>query len=372
MLPELIMTPTDFVAVLNQTLDFAYPTAVIEGEISEFRISKNKWVYFSLKDELSSVAFFGSVYQLPGPLTDGMMVKVTGSPRLHPRYGFSVSFSSITPVGEGSIKKAADLVRLKLAGEGLFAPERKRLLPVTPQRVGLITAATSAAAADFMKGLNNRWVGVEVLLIDSLVQGDNAPEQIIKAVSHFNQMTNPPEVLVITRGGGGVEDLSVFNDERVIRAVAASRTPTLIAIGHETDESLAELAADSRANTPTAAANILVPDKKQILSELDFIKKAIAQSVKQILHDAQADRLHKLAVVKNSLTAIMVLERDRLRALSRILTAFNPNNVLRRGYALVSVGDRLLTSTNKVKLGDMLNIKMYDGNIKAKAKSIDA
>ena len=151
---EIVFTPTDFVAVFNQTLELAYPVVAIEGELANFRVSRNRWVYFDIKDELASVKFFGSTYLLPGPLEDGLKLRVVGSPRLHPQFGFSITFQSIQPVGEGAIKKAADLVRAKLETEGLFAPQRKRPLPEIPRRVGLITAAASAACADFIKILN--------------------------------------------------------------------------------------------------------------------------------------------------------------------------------------------------------------------------
>src|SRR5581483_12363015 len=154
---EIIFTPADFIAALNQTLEFAYPSVVIEGELSNFRVSKNRWVYFDLKDELASVPLFGTVYSLPGPLEDGLTIRVVGMPRMHPRFGFSVNFQSILPVGEGSLKKAADLLLQKLSAEGLFEPERKRPLPQIPETIGLVTAAGSAAAADFEKILNERW-----------------------------------------------------------------------------------------------------------------------------------------------------------------------------------------------------------------------
>ena len=144
-MPEIIYSPTDFVAVINQTLEYAYPRVTIEGELANFRVSKNRWVYFDLKDENANVSFFGTIYQLPGPLEDGLMVRAIGLPRLHPRFGFSVTLESLVPVGEGALKKASDLLHKKLEKEGLFAPERKRSLPLTPQRIGLITAAKSAA-----------------------------------------------------------------------------------------------------------------------------------------------------------------------------------------------------------------------------------
>src|SRR5579864_1836422 len=197
---ELVVSVSEFVALLNQTLEFAYPNVTIAGELSDFRVSKNKWVYFNLKDEFASVKFFGSVYQLPGPLEDGLLLEVRGMPQLHPLYGFSVNVQNIRPVGEGSIRRAAALLQAKLAREGLFDESRKRPLPYPPQHIGLITSSEAAAYSDFMKILNARWQGLTIDFIDVAVQGEQAVGQIVEAIEHFNTLAEPPEVLVITRG----------------------------------------------------------------------------------------------------------------------------------------------------------------------------
>lgn len=360
---ELVFTPSEFVAVLNQTLEYAYPSVVIEGELAEFRVSKNTWVYFKLVDDQSSVSFFGSIYGLPGPLQDGLSVRVAGAPRLHPRFGFSVNFSSVAPVGEGSIKKAADLLAAKLQKEGLFEQSRKRVLPLTPSRVGLVTSAKSAACADFMKVLNERWGGVEVLLIDSLVQGEQAATQLVHAIEHFNQLAHPPEVLVITRGGGSAEDLSVFNDERVVRAVAASRAPTLVAVGHETDVSLAELAADRRASTPTAAAAGLVPDRKQVMAELASLGKSLKQTVAYRVKERQAALANLKLWLPQQLKDTLKNEKVRLANLERVLKALSPEAILAKGYALLRSDGGYITSAKAVSAGDRLKAQLHDGTI---------
>jgi exodeoxyribonuclease VII large subunit len=367
---DLVLTPTDFVAFLNQTLEYAYPQVTIEGELSNFKVAKNRWVYFDLKDELSSVSFFGVVTSLPGPLEDGLKVRVVGAPRLHQRFGFSINFSSITPVGEGALKKAADLLRQKLQLEGLFALERKRLLPELPNLIGLITAANSAARADFMKILNERWGGVEVLLIDTLVQGDQAPAQLVAAIEHFNSMPSMPEVLVITRGGGSADDLAAFDDERVVRAVSASRVPTLIAIGHETDESLAELAADKRASTPSNAAASLTPDRKAELASLKSLSVSLARTLVDA-HAASLERVNELAqrlsaAVKNLLSG----ESERLKATARLAKNYDPNAALRRGYAIVSKNGHHIGNIAGVKIGDKLAIKLSGGTISSKVQQV--
>ncbi|HET7630253.1 MAG TPA: exodeoxyribonuclease VII large subunit, partial [Candidatus Saccharimonadales bacterium] len=231
--PEFELSVSDFVALHNQILEYALPEVTIVGELTNFRVSKNRWIYFDLKDETASVRFFGTVYQLSGPLEDGMLLRVRGTPRLHPLYGFSVTVSSLQPAGEGSLLKAFDLLQAKLTAEGLFDPARKRSLPYPPERIGLITSSESAAYADFMKIIGARWSGLEIVLADVQVQGEAAIAQLVAAVEMFNQLAQPPEVLIVTRGGGSAEDLQAFSSEQVTRAVAASRIPTLVAVGHE-------------------------------------------------------------------------------------------------------------------------------------------
>lgn len=365
---EVVFSPADFVAVFNQTLEFAYPNVVIEGELADFRVSRNRWVYFSLKDEMASVKFFGSVYSLPGPLQDGLKLRVVGVPRLHPQFGFSITFSSIQPVGEGSIKKAADLLRAKLDAEGLFAPERKRSLPVLPARIGLVTAAASAAAADFIKILNERWGGVEVLLADVLVQGEQAPAGIVAALEHFEQTSPLADVLVVTRGGGSTEDMAAFNDERVVRAIAGSRTPTLVAIGHEVDTSLAELAADMRASTPSNAAQIVVPDKRHVLSMLREVEAGLGQRFKHHLGDSLA-ALEVSAEGLNAKLSFLIDDAKR-SAIERkkLVSLFDPKAALKRGYAIVKKGSRHVTSIRQVTSRDKLSLELADGKIGVEAQ----
>lgn len=367
MSPEIVFSPADFVAVFNQTLEFAYPTVVIEGELADFRVSRNRWVYFSLKDDVASVKFFGSVYSLPGPLQDGLRLRVIGTPRLHPQFGFSITFSAIQPVGEGSIKKAADLLRAKLEAEGLFAPERKRPLPDVPSRIGLITAATSAAAADFIKILNERWAGVEIVLADVLVQGEQAPSSIVTALEHFEQINPLADVLVLTRGGGSAEDLAAFNDERVVRAVAGSRTPTLVAIGHEVDISLAELAADQRASTPSNAAQLVVPDKTHVLDQLQSLSNGLSRQLKDRLADSKKELDTVAENLRRQLSAMTADARHRLVERTRIITLFDPRSALKRGYAIIKKGGLHIVSIRQIKSRDKLNLELVDGKITATA-----
>lgn len=365
---QLILSPSDFVGLLNQTLEIAYPGVVIEGELTNFKVSKNRWVYFDLQDESASIKFFGTVYMLPGPLEDGMMVRVSGAPRLHPRFGFSVNARSIAPAGAGSIKQAVNLLAAKLEAEGLFDTARKRPLPALPRTIGLITAAGSAAYADFMKILNERWGGVEVQLADVYVQGAQAPTQIVRAVEYFNELSALADVLVVTRGGGSAEDLAAFSDERVVRAVAASRIPTLVAVGHEVDVSLAELAADLRASTPTNAAQLAVPSRQETLAGFAVAKKSLTEIIGNRLKDADRETKVSRKYLTSQVFLLLTDRQKLIHSHRKLISVFDPRAALKRGYAIVSRAGQNITSIKKIKSGDRLDIQLADGTIGAKVQ----
>jgi len=367
---DITLSVSEFVSLVNQTLEYAYPAVTITGELANFRVSKNRWVYFDLKDDDASVRFFGTVYQLPGPLEDGMLLAVQGNPRLHQLYGFSVNIVRMRPVGEGSIKKAAALLEAKLKAEGLFDPSRKRMLPYPPRRIGLITSGESAAYRDFVKILNARWGGVQVELIDVQVQGEIAPLQITAAIEQFNQQAEPPDVLVVTRGGGSAEDLAAFSTEQVTRAVAASRIPTLVAIGHEVDISLAELAADQRASTPSNAAELLVPDRKHVLAGLQATRQQLYQSTERVIANARTQLKHTSQLARQAAEHTVRNAGQKLLLQQQLLQAFNPHAALQRGYAVVRSGNTVVNSGRALKAGTDVTITLSDSRVTATVKSV--
>ncbi len=361
---EMVFSPSEFVGVLNQTLDYAYPVVSLEGELANVRVSRGKWVYFDIKDDNASVKCFGTVFVLPGPIEEGMMVCVSASPRLHPLYNFSLNLQSVRAVGEGSLKRAADLLTQKLTKEGLFDDSRKRPMPYAPQAIGLITSRESAAYHDFIKILNERWGGMRVIHHDVQVQGEQAVTDIVQAIEHLNQLPEL-EAVVITRGGGSADDLSVFNTEQIVRAVAASRMPTLVAIGHEVDMSLAEMAADMRASTPSNAAQLLTPDKRQTVAQLRAQKSAMTEL---ILSRVQADRA-SLSEASNTMRhmlerAYTIAEQTMMRQRS-LLEALNPQAALRRGYSVIRSEGAVVRSAKQVKVGDHISITFHDGSAQA-------
>lgn len=367
---DLLFTPSDFVAVVNQTLEYAYPSVAVVGEIANFRVSRGRWVYFDVKDESASVKCFGTVYALPGPLEDGMVVQVNAQPRLSPQYGFSLNFQTITPVGEGSLKRAADLLLAKLDKEGLFDPARKRTLPYPPAHIGLIASKESAAYADFHKVLNARWGGVKISHVDVQVQGEQAVGDIVRALEVLNQHGEPPEVIVITRGGGSADDLAAFSTEQVTRAVAASRIPTLVAIGHEVDISLAELAADQRASTPSNAAELLVPDKQAVIGRLKENSKQLSRAVEIIYERQSAYVTTTKQQLTRSLEHIYEIAVQQIRQYKTVLSVLNPEAALRRGYAVVRSEGGVIRSVQQVSKGAVVSLQFYDGQASAEIKEV--
>jgi exodeoxyribonuclease VII large subunit len=365
---EVAFSVSDFVAVFNQTISYAYPVVTIIGELANFRVSKNRWVYFDLKDETASVKFFGTVYNLKGPLEEGMLLKVSGTPQLHQQFGFSITVQSIELSGEGTIQRAARLLEAKLQAEGLFETARKRHIAFPPAKVGLITSAESAAYTDFIKILNERWGGVEIQLCDVLVQGEDSPRQIVDAVHTFNSQAEPPDILVITRGGGSADDLQAFSTEQVTRAVAASRIPTLVAIGHERDLSLAELAADYHASTPSNAAQILVPEREQTIKAVHDTWFQIMQAFLNRTKEERQMIHEEMRVTGEALQGDIQTAKHNLQSIRQLLNALKPDELLRRGFAIVRSSGKVVKSVKGIKNNTELSIQLQDGTLLTQVK----
>jgi exodeoxyribonuclease VII large subunit len=401
-----IISVSQFLAIINETLAFAYPEVTIEGEVSSFKVNQGKFVFFDLKDEQGSLGCFMMVHQLKLPLEDGMKVRVTGSPKITKFSKFSLTVRQIELAGEGELRRAMELLKRKLQNEGLFDPARKRLLPRFPQRIGLITSGTSAAYSDFIKILAARWGGINVLLADVSVQGLRAPDQIVEALEYFNELSEPADVVVLIRGGGSLEDLMAFSTEPVARAVAKSRTPIIVGVGHEIDVSLADFAADVRAATPTDAARIVVPDRTEISSRVDHLSRRIdaglfrttsALSTKitraagqlesylrhpreRLQHgesslwrgldrisskiDASKAKRDQLEYRLQNFKRLVVARRsEQLTSLERVLRGFDPQAILGRGYAIVRHDKKLIRTSHDTKVGESLVIQLAEGQI---------
>jgi exodeoxyribonuclease VII large subunit len=368
-----ILQVSELIALINQTLEYAYPSVIVEGEVASFKFSKNKYVFFDLKDDQGVASCFMMVYQLRTQLEDGMRVRVIAQPRLTAWGKFSLTIREVMPVGEGSIKRAFELLRTKLEKEGLFDADRKRRLPTVPARIGLVASVESAGYVDFLKILDERWGGLEVVVGDVQVQGMSAAGQIIRAIEHFNQMADLPDVLVIVRGGGSAEDLAVFNDEALVRTLAASRIPTMVGVGHEVDVSLADLVADVRAATPSNAAQLLVPDRQALIRELTQrerrLYERIAVRTTDLRRKLEAAATDMLGHINHTLADY----RMRVTHAESLLKQLDPKVVLSRGYALIRDANGVLVKgrADHIKPGDQLTITTSSAILKTGVMNIE-
>jgi len=358
---QIIYNVSDFIAVLNQTLEYAYPTVQIEGEVASFKVNQNKFVFFDIKDKDGSINCFMTVWQLRMPIEDGMKVIVTASPKLT-RWGkFSLTVRQVRPSGEGALKKSFDLLKATLEAEGLFELERKRPLPALPKHIGVISSTNAAGYIDFIKILDDRWGGMKVDVANVQVQGSGSADQIIRAISYFNQQVILPEVIVIVRGGGSADDLATFNDEPLVRAIATSRIPTLVGVGHEIDESLADLAADVRAATPSNAAQILIPDKNELIKSVQVQIKSLLPKVLQALGQQKQNVRQQLIRSLESIEKIIDRQAMQIQSINKILSQLDPKKVLARGYAIVK---------GEFNIGKIIEIETIKAILKAEVKDV--
>jgi exodeoxyribonuclease VII large subunit len=377
------LTVSQFVELTNQALG-ALGRVVVEGEIAEYKVIHQKWVVFDLKDEDCLVKCFMAIWQLKGELEDGMMVRAVGQPKLRDKGFFSFVLDSVQPTGEGALRRAFELLKQKLENEGLFAPQRKRVLPRFPERIGLVTSRDAAAYSDFVKVLQERLGGLEIVFTHTPVQGEEAPEQIVAALETINSLSPPPEALVLVRGGGSLEDLHAFNDERVVRAVANSRVPTIVGVGHERDLTLADFAADQRASTPSNAAELLVRTRAELRGEVREREREIRQAIREALERER--RLVRRAIVilrkavrepRETLLAYQTALRHRfmaqmtttgvqLKNLVRLLTSLSPTTTLQRGFSITRTeSGEMVTSQAKVRAGMVLVTQLKKGEVRS-------
>lgn len=385
-----VLTVTAFLTYLNETFKAIWDATdiAIEGEVTGYRPGSGQWISFDLKDEQGLVNVFLPAWKLHVPIEDGMRVRVFGMPRIYPKYGkFSINAEKIELSGDGSLKKALALLRQKFQEEGLFDPTRKRPLPRFPVRIALIASRESAAYGDFLRIINERWRGLEIDSYHVLVQGERAPDQIVHAIRQANQSIY--DAIVLTRGGGSLEELMAFNDERVVRAVFGSKIPMLVGIGHERDTTFSEEVADVRGSTPTDCARRLVPDRADILYTIahseDAISKGVLAQIKawsQYADEVMTGATHWVSGVlaRGEAATALVGERmrswfnqlqERLTATTRLLVSFDPRRVMARGFAIVrDKNGRVQTDVKRLAVQDVLTVEMRDGAIEASVQSI--
>lgn len=354
---------SEFIERANVALDRDLGEITIEGEVGSFKVNQRKWVFFDLKENDASVSCFLPLSRLTVGLKDGMKVEVLVTPKVTHWGKLSLTVERIIPRGEGNIKKSFEILKKKLASEGLFDPARKRLLPDDIRKIGVISSTSAAGYADFLKILDNRWGGLKVVTVNTQVQGVQAPAQIVQALNFLNQQAEV-DVIAILRGGGSADDLAAFNDEGLARAIAVSKIPVITGIGHEVDESLADLVADVRASTPSNAAERLTRDRRALSQQMATRFYEAKRHLFSEIAKAEADNQAKLQNAREAILQKIDRAVEHVADAQKLLESLNPERVLERGYAL------LLAGGNTISPGQDLDFITKDYLVKTRVKSV--
>ncbi|HHV55484.1 MAG TPA: exodeoxyribonuclease VII large subunit [Firmicutes bacterium] len=396
---EEILTVSQLTAEIKARLE-GYPRfrfLWVRGEISNFKRHSSGHLYFTLKDQgaaVRCVMFRSAASGLSFVPASGLEVIAAGSLKVYEAGGeYELVVEALVPAGVGQWFIRFEELKRKLAAEGLFAAERKRPLPFFPRRVGVVTSPTGAAIRDIIKVLSRRAPGIEVLISPCLVQGEGAPASIIRALQRL--LPFRPEVVIVGRGGGSVEDLQAFNDEELARAIAAYPYPVVSAVGHEIDFTIADFVADQRAPTPSAAAEMVVPDRRELRHRVQGYARRLELGARRFvdIRRLRVERLLSRPVWRRPLDLIherrrrvddvwtraeaavaerLAEGRERLALLAGRLEGLNPLAVLARGYAVCErAGDgRLVARAGQVTAGDELRVRFVDGAVECVAQAV--
>jgi exodeoxyribonuclease VII large subunit len=347
------------------------PTVWVEGEVSELK-RHQRWqsVFFTLKDPADGACLDvtmprGQFDGLRLDLADGDRVHAYGRPELYAARGdFRLRALSLERFGLGDHLAALERLKGKLAGEGLFAPERKRPLPLLPRKIGLVTGNDAAAKRDVLAGLAARFPPAHVVVAETYVQGPRAAGAVIDALRRLCEVP-ALDVVVIARGGGSFEDLLPFSDERLVRAIASCPVPVVSAVGHERDLPLCDLAADVRASTPTAAVRLVVPDLRELHEQLDRARGGLARGARRSVerHAVRLAQTHE----RLRRAPMLLVERRRaaLEQAAGRLRALSPKATLNRGYAIVRADDQIVRAAAAVASGEQIEVEVAEGRFGA-------
>ena len=383
---------------IKAILEGTFPSICVEGEVSDLTRPRSGHIYFTLKDEHSQirgVVWRSTAARMKTQLKEGQSVLCFGDVEVYGARGtYSLVVRKVQTQGLGPLQQAFLELKQKLNAEGLFAAERKRALPRFPKRLGVVTSPSGAAIRDFLKAAAQRWPGVEILIIPTLVQGQGASDSIAEAIRTAEQVSPALDALVVTRGGGSLEDLWCFNEEPVVRAVAQCRIPTVSAVGHEVDITLCDLAADVRALTPTDGATCVLPDRDLVVRSLNDMRARLDRTARNAINTRQnrlnalqtrsiLKRPHELvqrrfrqldeldARGRKAMFTRMELNKAKLAKAAATLSALSPLNVLARGYSVtLDSNDNTIQKPNQVKPGDIIRSRVEHGDIESEVKAI--
>jgi len=382
---------------IKAILEGTFPSICVEGEISDLTRPRSGHIYFTLKDEHSQirgVIWRSTAARMKTQIKEGQSVLCFGDVEVYGARGtYSLVVRKVQTQGLGPLQQAFLELRQKLNAEGLFAAERKRPLPRVPKRIGVVTSPSGAAIRDFLKAAAQRWPGVEILIIPTLVQGQGASESIAQAIESAQKVEPQLDTLVVTRGGGSLEDLWCFNEERVVRAVADCTLPTISAVGHEVDVTLCDLAADVRALTPTDGATRALPDRDLIVRSLSDLRLRLDRVIRTGInsrrnrldgiqnrsllkrpHELVQRRFRRLdeldARARKAMFSRVELGKAKLAKSAATLAALSPLNVLARGYSVtLDSADQAIQDPSQLKPGDVIRSRVQQGEIESVVKT---
>lgn len=393
-MPEQVFTVSELTGDIKSFLEDRYPVVGVKGEISNFRLPSSGHIYMTLKDEgaqIPAVIWKNVRMKLALDLKDGLEIIAHGRIEVYPPSGrYQLICTSVTLAGEGALQLAFAMLLEKLAGKGYFNQEHKKPLPGIPEKIGLITSATGAVIEDMSNVLSRRFPAARLLLYPVKVQGEEAAENVTAALTYFNKPGDPahrPDVIIVARGGGSLEDLQAFNEERVALAIFDSGIPVISAIGHETDVTIADMVADMRAGTPSIAAEIAAPDTQELLRHCDSLLKnqssalqakveGIERQVDSLLGSyafnrpqVRLEQLHEQLnhlvryMSRSAESAIRQVERD-FSSVAERLALLDYRKTLERGYTLVRQNSSFVTSRASLRKGAGAAVIFHDGETK--------
>jgi len=404
---EKVYTVTELTRDILKTLETGFSEVWVEGEVSNFTVSSAGHAYFSLKDAgslLNCVMFRSASSRLKFTVEDGMMVLCRGGISVYGKRGqYQLYVDSVEPRGQGALQQAFEQLKTRLAAEGLFDEEKKRPLPYLPVKVGVVTSPTGAAIKDIIKVARRRFANIEMMIKPVRVQGDEAKDEIALAIEEFNEYNrslregktdeHEVDVLIVGRGGGSLEDLWPFNEEKVARAIRASEIPVVSAVGHQIDFTISDFAADMRAPTPSAAAEIVLPVRDELSGRLDRyrdrLKAAVARKVGVM--EKEVDSLRNAYVLRapanvflrlgqqvddliasatSNVRHTIELKGTGVSAVAGKLRALSPVAVLERGYSITFRDGKVVKDAGTLKKGDVLETRLSSGEAVSRVEDV--
>jgi exodeoxyribonuclease VII large subunit len=389
-----VYSVSELTSEIKEHLETEFPDVWLRGEISNFKRASSGHLYFTLKDSGAQIpAVIWRTTRLSIQLADGMEVLIRGSVEVYaPQGKYQLIGSQVKAVGEGDLQKAFELLVKKLEKEGLFNREHKKPLPRYPEKIGVVTSPTGAVIQDICSVLGRRYPAAQLVLYPVRVQGEEAPAEIVEAIRYFNRtktLAHQVDVLIVGRGGGSLEDLWAFNDERVARAVFASKIPTVSAVGHQTDFTICDFVADVRAATPSMAAELVAPQAADVLNAVNATLNAMQSDLMNRIEERRAlvrelvgsygfnkpvSEVHTLLQTLDRLSERMEfsitqkVERtvSLFSNLAQRLSALGYEQTLRRGFSIVFKEGKVVRSASELKSGDEVVIRFADGEQSAR------